>query len=103
MLINISIHADNPADYRDALKALNEGAGLAELDLGEILPEVKVMPVVTKAAPTKQAAPVQAPVPAPRNCPIQPPKLPKPRNRPLCPPRIGLPAAAPRRRPHPSR
>ena len=29
MLINISIHADNPADYRDALKALNEGAGLA--------------------------------------------------------------------------
>lgn len=70
MLINISIHADNPADYRDALKALNEGAGLAELDLGEILPEVKVTPVVTKAAPTKQAAPVQAPVPSTEELPI---------------------------------
>lgn len=70
MLINISIHADNPADYRDALKALNEGAGLAELDLGEILPEVKVTPVVTKAAPAKQAAPVQAPVPSAEELPI---------------------------------
>lgn len=77
MLINISIHADNPADYRDALKALNEGAGLAELDLGEILPEVKVMPVVTKAAPTKQAAPVQAPVPSTEELPIPAPKAPK--------------------------
>lgn len=81
MLINISIHADNPADYRDALKALNEGAGLAELDLGEILPEVKVTPVVTKAAPTKQAAPVQAPVQAPvpstEELPIPAPKAPK--------------------------
>lgn len=77
MLINISIHADNPADYRDALKALNEGAGLAELDLGEILPEVKVMPVVAKAAPTKQAAPVQAPVPSTEELPIPAPKAPK--------------------------
>lgn len=77
MLINISIHADNPADYRDALKALNEGAGLAELDLGEILPEVKVTPVVTKAAPTKQAAPVQAPVPSTEELPIPAPKVPK--------------------------
>lgn len=77
MLINISIHADNPADYRDALKALNEGAGLAELDLGEILPEVKVTPVVTKAAPTKQAAPVQAPVPSTEELPIPAPKTPK--------------------------
>jgi hypothetical protein len=76
MLINISIHADNPADYRDALKALNEGAGLAELDLGEILPEVKVTPVVTKAAPTKQAAPVQAPVPSTEELPIPAPKTP---------------------------
>lgn len=74
MLINISIRADNPADYRDALKALNEGAGLAELDLGEILPEVKVTPVVTKAAPTKQAAPVQAPVPSTEELPIPGPK-----------------------------
>ena len=80
MLINISIHADNPADYRDALKALNEGAGLAELDLGEILPEVKVTPVLTKAAPTKraaptkQAAPVQAPVPNTEELPIPAPK-----------------------------
>lgn len=74
MLINISIHADNPADYRDALKALNEGAGLAELDLGEILPEVKVTPVVTKAAPTKQAAPVQAPVPSTEELPIPGPE-----------------------------
>ena len=77
MLINISIHADNPADYRDALKALNEGAGLAELDLGEILPEVKVTPVVTKAAPTKQAAPVQAPVPSTEELPIPAPKAPQ--------------------------
>lgn len=77
MLINISIHADNPADYRDALKALNEGAGLAELDLGEILPEVKVTPVVTKAAATKQAAPVQAPVPSTEELPIPAPKAPK--------------------------
>lgn len=77
MLINISIHADNPADYRDALKALNEGAGLAELDLGEILPEVKVTPVVTKAAPTKQAAPVQAPVPSTEELPIPAPNPPK--------------------------
>ena len=77
MLINISIHADNPANYRDALKALNEGAGLAELDLGEILPEVKVTPVVTKAAPTKQAAPVQAPVPSTEELPIPAPKAPK--------------------------
>ena len=81
MLINISIHADNPADYRDALKALNEGAGLAELDLGEILPDVKVTPVVAKAAPTKQAAPVQAPVQAPvpstEELPIPAPKAPK--------------------------
>lgn len=77
MLINISIHADNPADYRDALKALNEGAGLAELDLGEILPDVKVTPVVTKAAPTKQAAPVQAPVPSTEELPIPAPKAPK--------------------------
>lgn len=77
MLINISIHADNPADYRDALKALNEGAGLAELDLGEILPEVKATPVVTKAAPTKQAAPVQAPVPSTEELPIPAPKAPK--------------------------
>lgn len=77
MLINISIHADNPADYRDALKALNEGAGLAELDLGEILPEVKVTPVVTKAAHTKQAAPVQAPVPSTEELPIPAPKAPK--------------------------
>ena len=77
MLINISIHADNPADYRDALKALNEGAGLAELDLGEILSEVKVTPVVTKAAPTKQAAPVQAPVPSTEELPIPAPKAPK--------------------------
>lgn len=77
MLINISIHADNPADYRDALKALNEGAGLAELDLGEILPEVKVTPVVAKAAPTKQAAPVQAPVPSTEELPIPAPKAPK--------------------------
>lgn len=77
MLINISIHADNPADYRDALKALNEGAGLAELDLGEILPEVKVTPVVTKAAPTKQAAPVQAPVPSTEELPIPGPKAPQ--------------------------
>ena len=77
MLINISIHADNPADYRDALKALNEGAGLAELDLGEILPEVKVTPVVTKAAPTKQATPVQAPVPSTEELPIPAPKAPQ--------------------------
>lgn len=77
MLINISIHADNPADYRDALKALNEGAGLAELDLGEILPEVKVTPVVTKATPTKQAAPVQAPVPSTEELPIPAPKAPQ--------------------------
>lgn len=77
MLINISIHADNPADYRDALKALNEGAGLAELDLGEILPEVKVTPVVTKAAPTKQAAPVQAPVPSTEELPIPATKAPQ--------------------------
>ena len=77
MLINISIHADNPADYRDALKALNEGAGLAELDLGEVLPGVKVTPVVTKAAPTKQAAPVQAPVPSTEELPIPAPKAPK--------------------------
>lgn len=77
MLINISIHADNPADYRDALKALNEGAGLAELDLGEILPEVKVTPVVTKAAPTKQAAPMQAPVPSTEELPIPAPKAPQ--------------------------
>lgn len=77
MLINISIHADNPADYRDALKALNEGAGLAELDLGKILPEVKVTPVVTKAAPTKQAAPVQAPVPSTEELPIPAPKAPQ--------------------------
>lgn len=77
MLINISIHADNPADYRDALKALNEGAGLAELDLGEILPEVKVTPVVAKAAPTKQAAPVQAPVPSTEELPIPASKAPK--------------------------
>lgn len=77
MLINISIHADNPADYRDALKALNEGAGLAELDLGEILPEVKVTPVVAKAAPTKQAAPVQAPVPSTEELPIPAPKAPQ--------------------------
>lgn len=74
MLINISIHADNPADYRDALKALNEGAGLAELDLGEILPEVKVTPVATKAAPAKQAAPVQAPVPSAEELPIPAPE-----------------------------
>lgn len=77
MLINISIHADNPADYRDALKALNEGAGLAELDLGEILPEVKVTPVVAKAAPTKQAASVQAPVPSTEELPIPAPKAPQ--------------------------
>lgn len=77
MLINISIHADNPADYRDALKALNEGAGLAELDLGEILPDVKVTPVVTKAAPTKQAAPVQAPVPSTEELPIPASKAPQ--------------------------
>lgn len=77
MLINISIHADNPADYRDALKALNEGAGLAELDLGEILPEVKVTPVATKAALTKQAAPVQAPVPSTEELPIPAPKAPQ--------------------------
>ncbi len=77
MLINISIHADNPADYRDALKALNEGAGLAELDLGEILPEVKVTPVATKAAPAKQAAPVQAPVPSTEELPIPGPKAPQ--------------------------
>lgn len=77
MLINISIHADNPADYRDALKALNEGAGLAELDLGEILPEVKVTPVVTKAAPTKQAAPVRASVPSTEELPIPAPKAPQ--------------------------
>ena len=77
MLINISIHADNPADYRDALKALNEGAGLAELDLGEILPEVKVTPVVAKAAPTKQAAPVQAPMPSTEELPSPAPKAPK--------------------------
>lgn len=70
MLINISIRADNPADYRDALKALNEGAGLAELDLGSILPEVKVTPVVTKATPAQQAAPVQAPVPSTEELPI---------------------------------
>lgn len=77
MLINISIHADNPADYRDALKALNEGAGLAELDLGEILPEVKVTPVVTKAAPAKQAATVQAPLPSTEELPIPAPKAPQ--------------------------
>lgn len=77
MLINISIHADNPADYRDALKALNEGAGLAELDLGKILPEVKVTPVATKAAPAKQAAPVQAPVPSAEELPIPGPKAPQ--------------------------
>lgn len=83
MLINISIHADNPADYRDALKALNEGAGLAELDLGNLLPEVKVTPVATKAAPTrqaaptKQAAPVQAPVPSTEERPIPAPKAPQ--------------------------
>lgn len=77
MLINISIHADNPADYRNALKALNEGAGLAELDLGEILPEVKVTPAVTKAAPTKQAAPVQAPVPSTEELPVPAPKTPQ--------------------------
>ena len=74
MLINISIHADNPADYRDALKALNEGAGLAELDLGKILPEVKVTPVATKAAPAEQAAPVQAPVPSTEELPIPAPE-----------------------------
>ena len=77
MLINISIHADNPADYRDALKALNEGAGLAELDLGEILPEAKVTPAVTKAAPTKQAAPVQASVPSTEELPVPDPKAPQ--------------------------
>lgn len=77
MLINISIHADNPADYRDALKALNEGAGLAELDLGNLLPEVKVTPVATKAAPTKQTAPVQAPVPSTEELPVLAPKAPQ--------------------------
>ena len=59
------------------MKALNEGAGLAELDLGEILPDVKVTPVVTKAAPTKQAAPVQAPVPSTEELPIPAPKAPQ--------------------------
>ena len=65
MLINIRIQADTPADYRDALKALNEGAGLAELDLGSILPEVKVTPEAAK-----QTAPVQAPVPSTEELPI---------------------------------
>lgn len=74
MLINISIHADNPADYRDALKALNEGAGLAELDLGEILPEVKVTPVAAKTAPARPEAPVQAPVPSTEELPIPAPE-----------------------------
>ena len=72
MLINIRIQADNPADYRDALKALNEGAGLAELDLGSILPEVKATP-----APAKQADPVQAPVPSTEELPIPAPKAPQ--------------------------
>lgn len=77
MNICISIRAENAADYKAALKALNEGAGLAELDLGNLLPEVKVTPVATKAAPAKTSAPVQAPVPSAEELPIPAPKAPQ--------------------------
>ena len=77
MNICICIRAENAADYKAALKALNEGAGLAELDLGNLLPEVKVTPVATKAAPAKTSAPVQAPVPSAEELPIPAPKAPQ--------------------------
>ena len=77
MNICISISAENAADYKAALKALNEGAGLAELDLGNLLPEVKVAPVATKAAPAKTSAPVQAPVPSDEELPVPGPKAPQ--------------------------
>lgn len=100
MTIRITVTAANQAEYKDALRALNEGAGPAEIDLGEIIkPEVKIVPqaaapkpqaatwapggsATSETAPAPQKATVQAPVPAAEELPVPaaapPQQAPKP-------------------------
>lgn len=88
MTISISIHAENQTEYKEALRTLNEGAGLAEIDLGGIIrPEIKVVPqtaapkpqaatwapggsTTNETASAPQKATVQAPVPTAEELPV---------------------------------
>lgn len=84
MDINVNIRAANAEDYKAAIKALMDGAGLLSLDLPEPMDtktkqaaEASQMlraAMQPKAVPTKQAAPVQAPVPSTEELPIPAPK-----------------------------
>ena len=83
MDINVNIRAANAEDYKAAIKALMEGAGLLSLDLPEPMDtktkqaaEASQMlraAMQPKAVPTKQAAPV----PSTEELPIPGPKAPQ--------------------------
>lgn len=64
MEICISISASTPAEYRDALNALNAG--------------IQAPAVPAKSSPAPQAAPVQAHVPADGEIPFTKPQAPQP-------------------------
>ena len=80
MNINVNIRAANAEDYKAAIKALMDGAGLLSFDLPNPVTDKErdaaqaVQQLRTamqpKAAPAKQAAPVQAPVPSTEELPI---------------------------------
>lgn len=82
MDINVNIRAANAEDYKAAIKALMDGAGLMSFDLPEIEPVDTKTKQATEAAqmlrtrlqpeaaPAPQAAPVQAPVPNTEELPI---------------------------------
>lgn len=84
MNINVNIRAANVEDYKAAIKALMDGAGLLSFDLPNPVTDKErdaaqaVQQLRTamqpKAAPAKQAAPVQAPVPSAEELPIPAPE-----------------------------
>lgn len=85
MDINVNIRAANAEDYKAAIKALMDGAGLMSFDLPEIEPvDTKTKQAAeaaqtlrTRLAPAPQAAPVQAPVPSTEELPIPAPEAPQ--------------------------
>lgn len=73
MEINIDIRATSADDYRNAIKALMDGAGLVGFDIPAEIP-VNITPVVqepVKAAKAKQKPPVEAPVPSTEELPVE--------------------------------
>lgn len=89
MDINVNIRAANAEDFKAAIKALMDGAGLMSFDLPEIEPvDTKTKQAAEAAqtlrtrlqstpAPAPQTAPVQAPVPSTEELPIPAPEAPQ--------------------------